>query len=226
MPAGAPSRAFTVGLLSGGVDYTRPGVSAKFARDGEGEIVGWDAIDDDARPFARDPVATALVGISPILIAPFRLDLASAASWDRTLAVLAKTPIRMAVVAATPAQLGTGWKRRAAAASDVLFVVPADADGAKPELPQNVIVVAAVPPAGPTVPPADLLLGSPAGTRDAPRVGRTVATTSLEAAILLAGVVACTDLRAAKSPADVKRVLIAKATELQPGKPPMLAQCP
>ena len=36
-----------------GIDYTRPEVAARLARDGEGEIIGWDFIDNDRRPLDR-----------------------------------------------------------------------------------------------------------------------------------------------------------------------------
>jgi hypothetical protein len=227
IPPGAPSRGAAVALLSDGIDYTRPTVAAKLARDGEGVVVGWDAIDNDARPFLRDGPATRLVEIAPTLIAPFRLDLASAASWASGLAQLARTPAHVAVVASPPSGLPANppsgaWDSVFAQFPAILFIVPADARATVPAHAANVIVVA--PLQADDKSGVDLLLGSAAATREAPR-GSDLPTTALEAAILLPGVFACTDLRRATSPADVKAALIAKAAKGPPGSPPLLGLC-
>ena len=81
VPPGAPTRGFAIALLSDGIDYTRPGIAGKLARDGEGEIIGWDVVDNDRRPYRRSGPATRLIEIAPVLVVPYRLDPASAASW-------------------------------------------------------------------------------------------------------------------------------------------------
>lgn len=223
IPAGAPTRGVAVALLSAGIDYTRPGIAGKLARDGEGVVIGWDAIDGDARPFLRDGPATRLVEIAPTLVAPFRLDLTSQVSWQRTLAVLIRTPARVAVVAALSSELVSSgrWDVQMAEVPDILFIVPWDGVAA-PTTAANVMVVTSLLDAGKVG--ADLVLGPAAATREAP-LGSALPTTSQEAAILLPGVFACMDLRAAKSPADVKAALIAKAAKGPPGSPPLLGLC-
>ncbi|MGE0628181.1 MAG: hypothetical protein AB7O43_10185 [Hyphomicrobiaceae bacterium] len=46
-----------VAVIGGGIDYTNPEISSRLARDGEGELVGWDFLDGDRRPFNRCPAA-------------------------------------------------------------------------------------------------------------------------------------------------------------------------
>ncbi len=52
VPPGVDPGGVAVAIIGGGIDYTRPEIAARLARDGEGEIVGWDFIDNDRRPFA------------------------------------------------------------------------------------------------------------------------------------------------------------------------------
>ncbi len=40
-------------LLTRGLDYTRPEIAKLLARDGEGELIGWDFVDNDNRPFVK-----------------------------------------------------------------------------------------------------------------------------------------------------------------------------
>ena len=52
-PAGVP-----VAMVSTGLDYTDAAIAARVARDGEGELIGWDFIDSDRRPYAPSPHET------------------------------------------------------------------------------------------------------------------------------------------------------------------------
>lgn len=52
VPPGVDPGGVAIAIIGGGIDYTRPEIAARLARDGEGEIVGWDFIDNDRRPFA------------------------------------------------------------------------------------------------------------------------------------------------------------------------------
>jgi hypothetical protein len=51
VPVGVDPGGVLVAIVGPGTDYTRPAIAARLARDGEGEIVGWDALDGDRRPF-------------------------------------------------------------------------------------------------------------------------------------------------------------------------------
>jgi hypothetical protein len=50
VPPGVDPGGLTVAIVGNGIDYTRPEIAARLARDGEGEIVGWDFVDGDRRP--------------------------------------------------------------------------------------------------------------------------------------------------------------------------------
>ena len=226
VPPGPPTRGFAVALLSDGIDYTRPGIAAKLARDGEGEIVGWDVVDDDRRPFLRDGPATRMVEIAPVLVAPYRLETASVASWTKALQALARSPARVAVLAVTTVDLARidGVPVAMAALRDVLFIVPAgEADAVA--RPDNVLVVAAlgVTPSGDGG-SIDLVVAPVSATREAPLSG-TLPSTSSEAAMLAAGLLACVDLKAARTPSDVKRALLAGSQKGPVGQPPIMSPC-
>ncbi len=51
-PAGLDPGGVAVAILGAGVDYTRPTIATRLARDGEGDPVAWDFSDSDIRPFA------------------------------------------------------------------------------------------------------------------------------------------------------------------------------
>lgn len=52
VPPGVDPGGVAVAIIGNGVDYTRPEIAARLARDGEGEIIGWDFVDNDRRPYA------------------------------------------------------------------------------------------------------------------------------------------------------------------------------
>lgn len=52
VPPGVDPGGVAVAIIGDGIDYTRPEIAARLARDGEGQIFGWDFIDADRRPFA------------------------------------------------------------------------------------------------------------------------------------------------------------------------------
>lgn len=54
VPPGRDIGGIPVAIVGGGIDYTQDGIASRLARDGEGEIIGYDYIDDDRQPFARD----------------------------------------------------------------------------------------------------------------------------------------------------------------------------
>ena len=52
VPAGLDPGGVAIALLGDGVDYTKPAVAKRLARDGEGDPIGWDFTDQDVRPYA------------------------------------------------------------------------------------------------------------------------------------------------------------------------------
>jgi hypothetical protein len=243
VPLGAPSRGLAVALVSDGIDYTRPTIAARLARDGEGELIGWDAVDGDRKPYAAAGPATRLVELSPALVAPIRVALADAASWLAALAFLARSPARVAVVAVpvTEPMLRTAAWPQMVALRDVLFIVPAgdqdlDLDRTEPALAlppkaDNILVVSALPAASALAQPnrggrmIDVVLVPVAAAREAPGTAAGMPSTSLDAAVMAVGLLTCLDVRAAKSPAEVKRTILAKASKALAGAPPMIEAC-
>ena len=51
VPPGVDPGGVAVAIIGSGIDYTRPEIAARLARDGEGELIGWDFVDNDRRPF-------------------------------------------------------------------------------------------------------------------------------------------------------------------------------
>lgn len=52
VPPGVDPGGIAVAIIGDGIDYTRPEIAARLARDGEGQLFGWDFVDSDRRPFA------------------------------------------------------------------------------------------------------------------------------------------------------------------------------
>lgn len=244
VPPGAPTRGFAVALISDGIDYTRPAIAARLARDGEGEIVAWDAVDKDRKPFSGDGIANQLVELSTTLVAPIRINPADAASWVEALSFIARSPARVAVVAVpiTNGILRTVVWPRMAAMADVLFIVPSGDDAhdldashqaaAMPPKAANIVVVSALASStnlatkpnrgGRTI---DLVLVPPSVAREAPMTANPRPATSMDAAILTVRLLACIDVRAARSPAEVKQTLVAKASRSTAAASPIIEVC-
>jgi hypothetical protein len=63
-PPGRDPGGVAVAIVGDGVNYLRPEIASRLARDGEGDLIGFDLGDNDARPIERDPPpsATAPIG--------------------------------------------------------------------------------------------------------------------------------------------------------------------
>ena len=101
-PGGEP-----IALITRGIDYTLPKIAARLARDGEGELIGWDVVDDDSFPFAANgggdtPLAGDLVGLPQgersVTLLVVRADPASPVSLAKALAFVTRTPARRVLV--------------------------------------------------------------------------------------------------------------------------------
>jgi hypothetical protein len=134
IPAGRDPGGVAVALLADGIDYTLPQIAGRLARDGEGELIGWDVEDRDRLPFSAGKgdgtlVAGDLLGAGEVRLVPVRVNPADPMSLGRGLAFVAQTPARIAVVAA--AQLRQeSWEplqRAAQHFKGVLIIAPAEA---------------------------------------------------------------------------------------------------
>src|SRR5690606_8881424 len=104
VPPGTDPGGTVVALISTGIDYTLPHIAPRLARDGEGEIIGWDFADDDALPYGPaeahgTEAAGLLLAESPeAKLIPVRIKLEQPASLSRALAFVGRTPARVALI--------------------------------------------------------------------------------------------------------------------------------
>lgn len=178
-PKAAPGRdpgGIAVAVVGQGVNYLRPEIAARLARDGEGEAIAFDLGDNDNRPIERDPQPTATspmgahtalahlvlreAGATRLVIA--RRKPGDRDSLARAAAFAAQTPARIILLLHDGAAVENWALLRQAAqhfrtpllivpasvtrASDPLTVLPADFKN------DNVIIVTA--PASDNAPPA------------------------------------------------------------------------
>lgn len=113
VPPGVDPGGVAVAIIGSGIDYTRSQFSSRLARDGEGEIIGWDFIDNDRRPYHRcdagsaDPCPIEFLGWLAIADKPARLIFMRAGS-DRPQSLVqavlaaAQTPARVVLLASFP----------------------------------------------------------------------------------------------------------------------------
>lgn len=141
-----------VALVAGGIDYTDAALTGRLARDGEGNIVGWDFVDNDISPYSQDAAANALakllVANADVKLVPVRVGDGDTRGVAGAAGFVSHTPV--SIVAVT---LSSGnkedWELFAQAArhfKQLLFVVPAG-DGTAPSYPaalklDNVVAVA------------------------------------------------------------------------------------
>ena len=58
VPPGQDPGGTAIALIGGGLDYTSDKITPRVARDGEGELIGWDLIDNDRTPYMAAPKAS------------------------------------------------------------------------------------------------------------------------------------------------------------------------
>ena len=131
VPPGRDPGGAAVAIVGDGIDYTWPAIAARLARDGEGEIVGWDFIDNDRRPFER--------------CQGDRRSNATCAS-ARALRIVRDAPAaRLVVVRASadrPQSLVQAFAFIAAGSARIVLLAPASASGST-DVPERFLVEAA-----------------------------------------------------------------------------------
>jgi hypothetical protein len=161
VPPGRDPGGVAVAIIGTGIDYTLPEVARRLARDGEGELIGWDLKDQDRRPFDTSKgtalpewggdstlVASLLIGAPTVRLVPVRVKPGDPVGLARALAFVAQTPARVAVLAMW-SNSPVRWEPFREAArryNNVLVIVPAG-QGAEPAYPgalglDNVLAVA------------------------------------------------------------------------------------
>src|SRR4029078_9951193 len=77
LPPGRDPGGVAIALLTTGIDYTLPTIAGYLARDGEGEVIGFDPVDNDNRPFGGDGTTLAANLLDPAIgtrLVPVRVD--------------------------------------------------------------------------------------------------------------------------------------------------------
>ena len=198
VPSGRDPSGIPVAIIGPGIDYLAPDVSSRLARDGEGDIIGWDFIDGDLRPYEAPETCTPRSGCdaataprsraSQLFLAEAnrsRLIVLRTKDGDRgqfasAVSFASKSPARIIpTFTADAAGAGPDWDMVIQAArrfSNLLFIVPAygpaiAVPGFESLALGNLLVVA---PAGDD---GRMLAGSSSPARPAADIAATVDTT-------------------------------------------------
>jgi hypothetical protein len=135
LPPGRDPGGALLGLITTGIDPTLPSVIRCLARDGEGELLGWDMVDRTRTPFRRasadtlgdDALFPSLPCDGRLRVAPVRVDPADGVTLGKALAFFSTTPARVAVVSESSRPLDwTALGQAAAAFPQLVVIVPAD----------------------------------------------------------------------------------------------------
>ncbi len=139
LPPGVDPGGVAVAIASPwGIDYTRPEMARRMARDGEGELLGWDFVDNDRQPFEQASTGAPKglgIAIAQLVlgeagrarIMPLRIK-TEALTLGRMVAVTGQSPARVLLVQASSTSRREDWLAFAEAAThfkNVLIVMPA-----------------------------------------------------------------------------------------------------
>jgi hypothetical protein len=232
VPPGLDPGGVAVVLLGVGLDYTDAALAPRLARDGEGDLMGWDFVDGDNRPYAapgaqadHDGTRLAKLVLSAYpgaRLVPVRLESSDPARLAQAMRFVLHTPARIVAVV-LPEGSGAApdiMKQAASQIGDILFVRAAEhAEGPQPD---NVLRVAALPTGSEKTSPqtgssADVWIttqGSAVGPADA--------------VALAAGLAACILRdRQVQSSAGARATLLAQAKPSpdNPARRVLVAQC-
>jgi len=104
LPAGQDPGGVAVAVIGDGLDYRKPEFAARFARDGEGELTGWDFVDEDRRPFGPagrlDAAASIVIAESAARLVPVRVAPGVERHVAQALRLLSETPSQVALLVA------------------------------------------------------------------------------------------------------------------------------
>lgn len=106
VPPGRNPGGWPIALINNGIDYTDERIAARIARDGEGEIIGFDFADDDRRPFSKlllpDAEKTAIdlvlaEGQASTLV-PIRVDFGEPKTVARAMDYASQSPAKVVLI--------------------------------------------------------------------------------------------------------------------------------
>ena len=138
VPPGRDPGGVAIAIIGPGLDYMLPQISEHLARDGEGEIIGWDFADNDRRPFEQDVYTggtkcptNATLAEELILedaktsrVVPVRVASTDSLQLGHAAAYVGQSPAKIALVlsASTKAEDWQFFRKAAEHFSDVLFI--------------------------------------------------------------------------------------------------------
>ena len=137
LPPGLDPGGQAIVLLTTGIDYTKPELASRLARDGEGDLIGLDTIDGDNRPYETSGEGTALaiaVSKAPtIRIIPVRIDPDHPPSLIAAVKFAARSPGRVIVMPQLPADAAKRSQLLAGLTQfpDRIFILPVPSDGSR-----------------------------------------------------------------------------------------------
>ncbi len=149
LPPGTDPGGVALALISTGIDYTLPEITKRLARDGEGQLIGRDFVDDDPLPYASAEgnqlgrgvtlAGAILAEVPSARLVPVRIDPQKPGSVPEALAFVARTPARAVLVDPVEPDGQEDLMRKAAQeARHLLIVIRAAGALADPE---NVLAV-------------------------------------------------------------------------------------
>jgi subtilisin family serine protease len=140
VPSGMDPGGTAVAVVATGIDYTHPAVAARLARDGEGEIIAWDFVDGDNRPFSGDHtdfgnLMAELLAHTDLRLVPIRVALGAPNWLESAASFAARTPAAIVVLpmANIPVELER-LKTVAPRFSKLSFVVVPRTDATAPSI--------------------------------------------------------------------------------------------
>lgn len=217
VPPGRDTGGVAIAVIGPGLDYRAPQIAQRLARDGEGELVGYDLIDNDRRPFETAGPVTAIAGLllerdRSLTLEPFRARVSEPAELARAIAMVAGTRARIVVI--LPATLRSeDWALLTEASArfpQLLIVLPV----LSAEMPRGARVPLELPNVLVT---AALQAGAVASGISNPEarqadLGIIAESVELAAAVAIAQAAALLSADAAMSGKDLRSKLLATAT--------------
>jgi hypothetical protein len=204
VPPGTDPGGAAIALIAYGIDYTDPEIAPRLARDGEGDIIGWDFVTNDNKPFAATPDAgidgtrlarLILSAYARGRLVPLRVAPSDPAQFAQAMRFALQSPAHIVAVPIwnTQPEITEVLNAAAARAGDRLFVIPAGED-AKLQRSGNLLSAAPLSSAE-TSPPAFLVVVDvwvrPRGTAMFGTRPGSPPADSLEAHALAAAFAAC-----------------------------------
>lgn len=136
VPPGTDPGGIAIAFIAHGIDYTDAEIAPRLARDGEGDIIGWDFVTGDNKPYAATPEAgidgtrlakLILAAYARGRLVPLRIAPSDPAQFAQAMRFVLQSPARIVAIPVWNArpEFTEVLNAAAAHARDRLFVIPA-----------------------------------------------------------------------------------------------------